>query len=421
VNKYNRREFGACLGATAALAASDRVRVALIGAGGRGRDLVRNAAAVPGVELAVVCDPDRLRRDRMAELAATRTGRRPETEVDLRRVFERRDIDAVVLTCPNHWHALATVWAVEAGKHVYVEKPVSHSPAEGWRMVEAARKHRCVVQGGTQRRSSERFRKAVEYLHSGGIGDVYQARWLFTGPRDSIGIRQPEPPPAELDWDLWLGPAPSQPFHRNLVHYNWHWFWDFGNGEMGNNGVHYLDVVRWGMKRGVPRRIYSTGGRFGYRDQAQTPNTQSALYEYDDGAQIVCEIRGLYSNEEVGMRFYGTRGTMHLDRVGNFRVFAGRATAPGLVVEQGDAGEAEEVGHFRNFIDALRAGNPSLLACDIAEAADSTMLAHLANISYRLKREVRFDAAARRFANDAEADALLDRPARAPFTMPARS
>jgi len=418
MNPIDRRSFLLSFPAIARSAANDRVRVALIGAGGRGKDLLRNASAVPGVEVATICDPDETRMRQMAEQATARIGKSPALQADLRRVIEDRDIDAVILTCCNHWHALATIWAVQAGKHVYVEKPVSHDVDEGTRMVAAARRYKRVVQGGTQRRSSERFRKAIAYLHSGGIGDIYMARWLFTGPRDSIGFRSPEEPPADLHWDLWLGPAPKQPFHRNLVHYNWHWFWDFGNGEMGNNGVHYLDVIRWALKKGAPRRIYSNGGRFGYRDQAQTPNTQVAQMQYEDGVEILCEIRGLYSNEETGMHFYGSKGVMHLDRAGNFQVYAGRSRKPELVVDEGWGGDAEEVGHFRNFIDAVRANDKGLLNCDIEEAECSTLLCHLANISYRLKREVHFDAASRRFVGDSEADALLGRTGRPPFSLP---
>ncbi len=412
-----RRSFvGTLPAAVPVLNANDRIRVALIGVGGRGRDLLHNASAVSGVEVAVICDADDNRMLKMAAEAETRTGRKPRTEPDLRKVLEDREIDAVILTCCNHWHALATVWAAQAGKHVYVEKPASHDIVEGQKMVEAARKYKRVVQAGTQRRSSPRFQKAVAQLREGLIGDIYLGRYLFTGPRESLGFKQPEPPPPELHWDLWLGPAPSQPFHGNLVHYNWHWFWDFGNGEMGNNGVHNFDILRWGMNRGLPTRVHSAGGRYGYKDQGQTPNTQSASLVYPDGAQILCEIRGLYSNEPIGMHFYGSRGSMHLDPQGNCQVFLGRSrrAEPLPPVPAGDM----EVGHLQNFVDAIRADRPELLNCGVEECEQSTALCHLANISYRLGRELRFDPHTRRFPGDEEANRMLARQGRQGFRMP---
>jgi predicted dehydrogenase len=399
-------------------APSDRLRVALIGAGGRGRDLLHTACATPGVELAAICDPDEERARSLIAEAESLNSRKPRQASDLRRIYEDREIDAVILTCCNHWHALGTVWAVQAGKHVYVEKPVSHDIAEGQRMVEAARKYNRIVQGGTQRRSSPRFRRAISMLHSGVIGEIYMARWLFTGPRDSLGFKDAETPPASLHWDLWLGPARQQPFHRNLVHYNWHWFWEFGNGEMGNNGVHSMDVVRWALNKGLPKRIHSSGGRFGYKDQGQTPNTQIATFEYDDGVQVLCEIRGLYSDEPTGMHFYGSKGSMHLEPWGASKIVLGRKkeAEPELTALE----ETQEASHFLNFTAAIRAGKPELLNCDIAEAEQSTAMCHLANISYRLGRELRFDPARRRFTGDEEADRMLAREYRKPFVMPER-
>jgi predicted dehydrogenase len=417
VTNMTRRSFvGALPAAVPVLGANDRVRVALIGAGGRGRDLLHNASAVAGVEVAVICDPDENRMRQMAAEAEKRTGRKPSTQPDLRKVIEDKEIDAIILTCCNHWHALATVWAVQAGKHVFVEKPVSHDIVEGQKMVEAARKYKRVVQAGTQRRSSPRFQRAVAQLREGLIGDIYLGRYLFTGPRESLGFKQPGPPPPELHWDLWLGPAPTQPFHANLVHYNWHWFWDFGNGEMGNNGVHNFDILRWGMNRGIPTRVQSVGGRYGYKDQGQTPNTQSATLAYPDGAQILCEIRGLYSNEPIGMHFYGSKGSMHLDPQGNCQVFLGRSRQAEALppVPAGNM----EVGHFQNFVDAIRANRPELLTCGIEECEQSTALCHIANVSYRLGRELRFDPVSRRFLGDSEANHLLARPGRNGFRMP---
>ena len=399
-------------------APSDRLRVALIGAGGRGRDLLRTASATPGVEVATICDPDEERMRRMAAESEKFNNRKPGLEPDLRRVFEDKEIDAVILTCCNHWHALGAVWAMQAGKHVYVEKPISHDLNEGRRMVEAARKYKRLVQGGTQRRSSPRFRRAMSMLHSGDIGELYMARWLFTGPRDSIGFKDAEQPPANLHWDLWLGPSPEQPYHRNLVHYNWHWFWDFGNGEMGNNGVHSIDVCRWGLTKGLPVRIDSTGGRYGYKDQAQTPNTQVATLVYEDGTEMLCEIRGLYSNEPTGMHFYGSNGSMHLGPNGDCKVILGRNKEP--EPELPPLEETQELDHFLNFANAIRAEKPEMLNCEIAEAEQSTAICHLANTSYRLKRELRFDPAKRQFVGDDEANRMMVREYRKPFVVPER-
>ncbi|MCL6506753.1 MAG: Gfo/Idh/MocA family oxidoreductase, partial [Bryobacteraceae bacterium] len=323
-------------------------------------------------------------------------------------------IQAVVIATTNHWHALAAIWAMQAGKDVYVEKPVSHNFFEGEQIVKAARKYGRIVQGGTQRRSMGRFRKAVQLLREGAIGDVYLGKWFFPGRRDSIGFKPAEPPPSWLNWDLWLGPAPEQPYHANLVHYNWHWFWDFGNGELGNNGIHLVDISRWGMNKELPVRIHSWGGRFGYQDQAQTPNTQTVTWQYADGTAIIGEIRGLYTTEPMSWDFFGTKGHMHIFADGRFEVTLGRKQQPEPPVEP-----LPEVSHYTNFIEAVRRRDPSLLHAEIRETHLSTALCHLGNIAYRLGRELRFDPVAGRFVGDPEADKLLTRMYRSPYVVPA--
>src|SRR5712692_10007622 len=286
-----------------AAAAEEPVRVAIIGMGTRGTQLMRAFSQVSGVEIAAVVDPDGNRAEQAATWIFQKSGKRARVESDMRRVFDDKTIQAVMIATTNHWHALAALWAMQAGKDVYVEKPISHNFFEGQKLVEAARKYNCIVQGGTQRRSMGRFRKAVQLLHEGAIGDIYLAKWFFPGNRDSIGFKPVEAPPSWLNWDLWLGPAPEQPYHGNLVHYNWHWFWDFGNGELGNNGIHLVDISRWGMKKELPVRIHCWGGRFGYQDQAQTPNTQTVTWQYADGTAIEGEIRGLYTAEPMSWDF----------------------------------------------------------------------------------------------------------------------
>jgi predicted dehydrogenase len=382
-------------------------------------------AQMDGVEVAVLCDPDENQMAQKASEFESKTGRRPRLEPDLRRVLEDPNIDAITIAACNHWHALATVWGCQAGKHVYVEKPLAHDMAAGRMMVEASRKYNRIVQGGTQRRSSGRIRKAIQALHDGIIGDVYLARCIHFQQRDSLGFKQPEAPPSNLHWDLWLGPAPEQPYHRNLVHYNWHWFWDFGNGELGNNGVHYMDVARWGLNKGLPVRIHSTGGRYGYKDQAQTPNTQMTTYEFEDGTGMTCEIRGRFTNAEAGLSsgvfFYGSKGYMALRPDGTAQVFLGNSKElePDLGrTEDVDRYNDAQVSHFHNFFDAVRTGNRGLQTADVKETYLSTAFALLGNISYRLDRKLVFDAQKEKFVGDAEADRMLTSRYRRPFALP---
>jgi predicted dehydrogenase len=280
-------------------------------------------------------------------------------------------------------------------------------------MVEAARKYQRIAQAGTQRRSSGRYRKAIQLLREGVIGELYLAHWIFTGPRPTIGFHKPEPPPPSVHWDLWLGPAPQQPFRRNLLRHDWHWYWDFGNGDLANNGVHFMDIACWGLNKGLPSRAVCTGGRFGYRDEGQVPNTYNCLFEYADGSQLTCEVRGLATNEETRVDFFGTKGNMRVDAAGRYQVFLERRPTP-----EPDMGKLEDEDHFRNFIAAMRTGNRETLRSEIEEAEAPTVHCHLANISWRLKRELRFNPQTRRFLGDAEADGLLTRKYRHPFVLP---
>jgi predicted dehydrogenase len=413
----NRRHFllTASAGASQSWAgASDRVRVAVIGVGSRGSGHIREILPLSNMEVAALVDPDGRRTETAASLVFQKTGKRPKLESDMRRVFDDKEIDAVTIATTNHWHALTAIWAMQAGKDVYVEKPVSHNIWEGRKLVEAARKYKRIAAGGTQRRWGGRFRKAIELIHGGAIGDIYQSNFFFPGRRDSIGFKEPKEPPAWLNWDLWLGPAPMQPYHENLVHYNWHWFWDFGNGELGNNGIHLIDILRWGMrKQQMPVRVHSTGGRFGYKDQAQTPNTQNITWVYDDGSMIVGQLRGLYTAEPMSWDFFGTKGHMHMTAGGQFRIVMGRNKAPEPEVEY-----PANLDHFANFADAVRARDPKLLHAEIEETHLSTALCHLGNISYRLGRDLRFDPARMQFVGDAEANRLLTREYRKPYVVP---
>jgi predicted dehydrogenase len=412
----HRRSFlvsGAFAAAQSWAGANDRVRIAVIGVGGRGTALVKEILPLANAEVAALVDPDGRRTEQTAAIVYAKTNKQPRLEADMRRVFDSRDIDAVTIATTNHWHALTAIWAMQAGKDAYVEKPVSHNYFEGVKMVECARKYKRICQGGTQRRSWGIHRKAMELLHGGMIGDIYLAKFVFPGRRDSIGFKEVKPAPGWLNWDLWLGPAPEQPFHENLVHYNWHWFWDFGNGELGNNGIHLVDICRWAMRKRLPARIYSTGGRFGYQDQAETPNTQNVTWVFDDGSQMVGELRGLYTAETMGWDFFGTKGHMRLNGDREIVVTMGRNKEPEPKIEFPRNND-----HMENFCNAVRTRDQSSLAAEIEESHLSTAFCHLGNIAYRMGRELKFDAARGKFVNDAEADQLLTRKYRAPYVVP---
>ncbi len=393
--------------------ASDRVRLAIIGLGGRGNDHLKVFSKVKNVEIGAVVDPDGNRAEKAAQWVLQNTGRRSKVESDMRRVFEDKEIDAVTIATTNHWHALTAIWAMQAGKDVYVEKPVSHNFFEGQKLVEASRKYNRIAQGGTQRRSYGIFRKSMGMLHDGVIGDIYQAKWVFPGRRDSIGYKPYETVPGWLKWDLWLGPAPEQQYHANLVHYNWHWFWDFGNGELGNNGIHLVDIARWGLQKELPSKIYCTGGRFGYKDQAETPNTQTVTWRYPDGSEIIGELRGLYTGEQMSWDFFGSKGHMHINADGKFTIVLGRNKQPEAPVEA-----LPEVDHYGNFCEAVRSRDRKQQNAEINETHLSTSLCHLGNIAYRMGRELTFDPAAGKFVGDTDSDRLLTRRYRAPYVVP---
>lgn len=423
-NPVRRQFLKGGLAAASAIAASplwaapsDRLRVGVIGCGGRSRSLVKEILSVPGTDIAAVCDVDRNRVEERAGDVEKISGRRPTVHADMRKLLEDRSLDAVAIATTNHWHALATIWACQAGKHVYVEKPVCHNIFEGQRMVEAARKYKRVVQGGTQRRSWGGFHTAVEKLRQGAIGDVYMVRTFLTRYREPIGFKPNEAPPSWLNWDLWVGPAAAQPYHANLVHYNWHFFWDFGNGEMGNNGSHYIDVARWFMDKRLPSRVQSAGGRFGVKDQGQTPNVQNATFTFDDGKILECQVRNVYTPEQSQWHIYGTKGYMHFQedifkRRFDFEIYLGTSEKPEPRVEN-----KPDIDHFGIFAQAVRENKPEILTCDIEEARVSANYCLMADIAYRLNRDLKFDPATERF-DDAEANAMLSRRYREPFVVP---
>ena len=428
----NRRTFlsaTAGAAATASLAArastdgpNDTVRAAVIGVHGRGQTHIEGFMGTKGVKVAVLCDPDEtVLADRAAGFEK-RYGYKPDTETDLRKVYDRKDVDVVGVATPNHWHALATIWACQAGKDVYVEKPGSHNIFEGRKMVEAAHTHNRVVQHGVQLRSSEAVREAVEHLRSGLIGKVYMARGLVYRNRPSIGhVKDPDSTPKDLNWDLWQGPAPEREFSRRIVHYNWHWHWNYGNGDVGNQGIHETDMCLWGLGlETLPSDIVAMGGKFLWDDDKETPEVLSSNYLFPATNQMIeFEVRPWATNNEagtgVGNLFYGSEGYLVVRGYNAFEAFdkSGRSIKKGV---DGDP----VAKHFANFIDGVRARSAKGLHGPVETAHTSSALAHLGNISYRLGRRLKFDPSNEKFIGDTEADAMLTRKYRKPYVVPDR-
>ena len=400
---------------------SDTVNVAVMGIRSRGTDHAMSLASLPNVNVAVLCDPDeRLFPKTIAEVEKI-CGKRPRTETDIRKVLENKDIDAITVAAPNSWHALATIWACQAGKDVYVEKPVSHNISEGRRMVEAATKYSRIIQVGTQGRSSPLVRSAMEFLHGGRLGKIYMVKCVIFRPRESLGRKLNSPVPEGVHYDLWVGPSPWRPFNENRFHYNWHWFWDTGNGETGNNGPHYTDIARWALQKYEhPRRIQSMGGYDVFDSDQETLNTQFSLLEYQDGTRVQVEVRGLYTNAEDGMTMgllvYGSEGWMHLN-FERWAAFYGRKNEPG---EHRELPEEKDTSHFANFVECVRTRKVEALAAPILEGHLSTSMCHLANIAYRAGRQVIFDPVNENFPGDDLANSYLTREYRYPFVVPER-
>jgi predicted dehydrogenase len=433
--KLNRRDFMVMAAAAPALArpalagANDRINAAVIGVRSRGRDHIAAFAKQPNFLITTICDIDLGQAAGGQALVEKLQGKKPQIVQDLRRVFDDKNIDVVTIATPNHWHALATIWACQAGKDVYVEKPASHNIQEGQRMVDAARKYQRLVQIGMQAHSIEHYRRAIELLHQGAIGKVYMAKGLCYKRRRSIGRKPDGPVPEGVDYNLWLGPAEMRPFNPNRFHYNWHWFWNTGNGDIGNQGIHEMDIARWGLgKKGVAPRVFCSGAKFIYDDDQETPNTQLSILRYHDDSQIVFEVRGLMTEGEgemnledpgnyIGVIFLGSEGTLTLDS-GGFKVFMGEERK---LTQQMKFTEDEPWAtwpHAANFLKAVRSRKHEDLNCDVGDAYPSVVMLHMSNISCRTQRPLVFDAGARDFGHDDEANSHLSRPYRAPFVVP---
>ena len=401
-----------------AFGANDRVNVAVLGVNGRGKNHIDGYMNLDNVQVTTLVDPDM----NICKERAKEYGEKYNTEMkavqDQRDVLDDQDIDVVSIASTNHWHALSTIWACQAGKDVYVEKPGSHNLWEGRKMVEAAAKYDRIVQHGVQLRSSKAIREAVQLLRDGYIGDVYMARGLVFRWRADIGDKGFEPVPEGIDYDMWTGPAPMRPFTRNLVHYNWHWHWDYGNGDVGNQGIHETDLCMWGLDVGLPTKITSMGGKFLWDDCKEVPEVQTSIYHYPaEKKMIQFEVRHWCTNLEdgagVGNIFYGDKGYMVVKGYDTYETYLGQDRTPGQKGK--DGGD-----HYKNFIDAVRAHDKTMLHAPVETAHLSSGLAHLGNISYRLGRQLTFNPKAEKFINDTDADKMLTRNYRAPYVVPER-
>ena len=359
---------------------NEALRVAVTGVRGRGMDHVKALLALPNVEIAAICDVNQNIIGKAMKAVEDKQGKKPDYHQDFRKLIEDKSIDAVTIATSNHTHALLAIWALQAGKHVYVEKPVSHNIWEGRKIVDAAKKYSRICQTGTQSRSMKGFQEAVEFLKAGKLGKIKLARGLCYNPRPSIGRTEDTPVPAGIDFNLWLGPAPDRPFNATRFYYNWHWFWDYGNGDLGNQGIHQMDIARWVLGRNeLPKKVLSVGGRFGYQDDGETPNSQIVAFDYGDGPPILFEVRGLetnpYKDVKVGVVFHCADG-----HVAFSRSEATAFDANGKEIQKfKGAGD-----HFLNFTDAARSGKAADLRAPIEEGHLSSALCHLGNISFRL-------------------------------------
>ena len=430
MTNLNRRHFIYSSLAAASTAGSnlrgadDTVNIAVIGLGGRGRDHMATYARLPDARIAAICDVNQAALERGQAQVEKLTGRKPKGYSDMRQVFDDKGIQAVSMPLPNHWHALSTIWACQAGKDVYIEKPACHNPFEGQMMVQAARKYKRMVQVGSQGRSADHKIKAVRLLRDGVIGKVYLAKGLCFKRRPSIGHKPDGPIPPGLNWDKFLGPAPMRAYNANRFQYNWHWFWDTGNGDIGNQGAHEMDMARWGLgKEGLPQGVSSTGGKYIYDDDQETPNTQMAAFDYGD-AELMFEVRGILTGSEgsllpaggntVGNLFYGSDGWMAVDG-SSFKVYKGEKSE--LVMDEKGLARGDAGPHMENFLAAVRSRNSQDLHAEVQIGVTSADLCHLANISYRLKRALAFDPATAKFPKDEDANRMLTRSYRAPYVV----
>ncbi|HUP77318.1 MAG TPA: Gfo/Idh/MocA family oxidoreductase [Pirellula sp.] len=395
---------------------NDRLNVCMVGVRGRGGSLGLNFASLPDVQITHICDVFEPTAAAFAKQIAEKQKSRPKTEVDLRRVLDDKSVDAIVVATPDHWHALATIWGCQAGKHVYVEKPISNNVFEGRQMVSAARKFNRVVQVGTQSRSAPHYREAIDLIRNGGIGKVHMAKAHNSQLRRRVPAVPDSEIPKGLDWNIWQGPAPERPFNTNRYTYGWRWLWDYGTGDMGNDGVHDLDIARWGLDVDFPTEVNCTGDKLQFvGDIQETPDTQIVTYRFPNKDAILVYEQRLWSpyfqeGFENGVVFYGTEGYVAIGRKSWKLVEKKNKVVIDRHVEFSD------LHHLQNFVACIKSGDrPN---CDIEEGYRSTLLAHLGNLSFRVGRTLQFDNVSQTVINDEQANSLLKRTGRGEFVIP---
>jgi predicted dehydrogenase len=406
--------------------ANRRIRIGLIGCGGMGTSDLRQALRL-GAHVVALCDVDDAQSARVKDLVSKDFSQTPELVTrDFRHVLDRKDVDAVIVATPDHWHALPTVLACQAGKDVYVEKPLSLTIGEGRTMVDVARKHTRVVQMGTQQRSAPHYASAVDYVKSGALGKIRLVKtWAYQDWMGNIPVKPDGPPPAGVDYDMWLGPAPQRPFNPNRFHFNFRWYYDYSGGLMTDWGAHMIDIANWGMGVKAPNACVSVGGKFGFPDDAEeTPDTQQALWEFE-GYSMIWEHatavgQGPYMRDH-GVAFHGNNGVLVVDR-GGWEVYPETETSQGRKKyryagepRRGTGGVDYHQAHVRNFLECMDSRKPP--RSDVEVGHNSMIACHLGNIAFRAKRRIQWDVDGERVVGDAEAQAMVDKPYRAPWKL----
>jgi predicted dehydrogenase len=399
---------------------NEKVVIGVVGTNSRGFFLTRMFAQLPGVEVGFICDVDENVLNKTIAEVEKMTGKRPKGFKDIRKLLDIKELDAIAIAAPDHWHAPATLMALKAGKHVYVEKPCSHNPAEGEILVAASEKYNRLVQMGNQRRSFPRMIEAMQELKEGAIGRVYFAKGWYSNARKTIGTGKAASVPAHLDYELWQGPAPRKPYKDNLIHYNWHWFWNWGTGEALNNGTHEIDMMRWGLGVEYPTKVVSAGGRFAFKDDWETPDTQTITYEFPNNTAMLWEGRSCNDYDEVrsgrGVIFYGEKGTMVIPGGDDYKIYEmGNKLVRDVktTLQQADAtntmgmGEKLDSLHLINFIEAIR--GKERLNGPISIGHKSTLLPQLGNIAYRTGNTLYCDPATGKIKDNKAAQALWSR------------
>lgn len=397
----------------------NKVIIGMMGTNSRGMALAKSFSGCPDVEVGFICDPDEKVLNRTIAEMEKLTGKKPKGFKDVRKMLQEKDLDAMAIAAPDHWHAPGAIMGLQAGKNVYVEKPCSHNPREGELLVAAQDKYKKLVQMGNQRRSYGNVREMIAQLHAGAIGRVYFARGWYTNSRKSIGKGKIVAPPSTLDFDLWQGPAPRKSYQDNLIHYNWHWFWHWGTGEALNNGTHMIDLMRWGLKAEYPSHVVSSGGRFHFKDDWETPDTQVINYNFPNDTYCTWEGRSCNildsEGSSSGVTFYGENGSVVYNAGNSYKIFdySGKLVKEIKSDAKMDTNnlvspfEQLDAFHLNNFANAIRGLDK--LNSPVKEAHMSTLLPQLGNIAYRTGRALNCDTSNGRILNDKEAMKLWQR------------